>query len=228
MTYLSQNSRIPSMTIRRFPKWTALQFALDFYAFAFIIVFVFTQGLENTPLPPFLKFALGFFAIVWIGFIIDRTPPPVGRGRGVYRLPVHALSKRVNSIISFSPSSKAFALLALFPGKGPGRSLFTRGLTMIQWEKVNKEDTRRIHGLAKRAAEMGEREVIRYPLLDAHMDIAACHIAVPLDLEALAAANDDDFFQEIFGGIRRHLNRHTGELENSFTPCFALSSKPAS
>lgn len=75
MTYLSQNSRIPSMTIRRFPKWTALQFALDFYAFAFIIVFVFTQGLENTPLPPFLKFALGFFAIVWIGFIIDRTPP---------------------------------------------------------------------------------------------------------------------------------------------------------
>ena len=99
---------------------------------------------------------------------------------------------------------------------------------MIQWEKVNKEDTRRIHGLAKRAAEMGEREVIRYPLLDAHMDIAACHIAVPLDLEALAAANDDDFFQEIFGGIRRHLNRHTGELENSFTPCFALSSKPAS
>ena len=92
---------------------------------------------------------------------------------------------------------------------------------MIQWEKVNKEDTRRIHGLAKRAAEMGEREVIRYPLLDAHMDIAACHIAVPLDLEALAAANDEDFFQEIFAGIRRHLNRHTGELENSFTPRFA-------
>lgn len=44
---------------------------------------------------------------------------------------------------------------------------------------------------------------------------------LPLDWERLLAADDFNFFHDV-GGIRRHMNRFTGKLGNSFTPRFTL------
>lgn len=53
------------------------------------------------------------------------------------------------------------------------------------------------------------------------MDITAVHAnGNQLDLTALLAADDSNFAHDVFG-IRRHLNRDTGELEDFFTPRFS-------
>lgn len=50
------------------------------------------------------------------------------------------------------------------------------------------------------------------------MDLSACHAnGCPLDLEKLLAFDDFNFYHDIWG-IRRHLNRTTGKLENCFLP----------
>jgi len=51
------------------------------------------------------------------------------------------------------------------------------------------------------------------------MDLAAVHHRTPLNLEALAVASDFELAHDV-GGIRRHLNRRTGELEDCFVPRF--------
>jgi len=55
------------------------------------------------------------------------------------------------------------------------------------------------------------------------MDITACHNhACVLDLQRLSEAVDSDFLHDV-GGIRRHLNRETLELENCFVPRHAYT-----
>lgn len=59
-------------------------------------------------------------------------------------------------------------------------------------------------------------------LLAADMDITACHLnGCPLDLGKLMNARDGDFGHDVFG-IRRHINRTTGQLEEGFAPRCAL------
>jgi hypothetical protein len=59
-------------------------------------------------------------------------------------------------------------------------------------------------------------------LLETEMDITATHCnGCPLDLEKFLAAPDGDFGHDVFG-IRHHINRRTGELENMFLPRCAL------
>lgn len=54
--------------------------------------------------------------------------------------------------------------------------------------------------------------------LDLTMDLCATHAnGTPLDFEKLLAADRFNFLHDICG-IRRHLNRITGELENCFLP----------
>ena len=91
---------------------------------------------------------------------------------------------------------------------------------MIPWEQLTDQDVRPIHELAVRASKLAARESVTYPVLDASMDITAVHLHTPLDLNALACANDLEFAHDVFG-ILQHINRHTGELENGFTPRFA-------
>jgi hypothetical protein len=56
----------------------------------------------------------------------------------------------------------------------------------------------------------------------AYMDIEACHCnGMPLDLGKLLAADEFNFAHDIFG-IRRHINRKTGEIEGCFVPRCAL------
>jgi len=53
------------------------------------------------------------------------------------------------------------------------------------------------------------------------MDISACHNgACPLELERMAAAEDEDLAHDV-AGIYRHFDRETGMLTECFTPRFA-------
>lgn len=55
------------------------------------------------------------------------------------------------------------------------------------------------------------------------MDLTAVHAnGCPLDLSGLAQADEFDFSHDILG-IRRHLNRRTGKLEDCFVPRYAKS-----
>lgn len=66
-----------------------------------------------------------------------------------------------------------------------------------------------------------------YPFLDADMDITATHCnGNPLRLDDLLNADAFQFAHDI-GGIRRHLNRETGKLEDCFVPRFTVREKAA-
>lgn len=88
---------------------------------------------------------------------------------------------------------------------------------MINW-KVSKNDMRLIAQIAKRASGMAEMHGINYPVLEADMDITACHAnGNPLDLGRFLKADSFNFSHDAMG-IRRHINRQTGQLENCFVP----------
>jgi hypothetical protein len=53
--------------------------------------------------------------------------------------------------------------------------------------------------------------------LELHMDLAAVHASIGLDMERLLAAPDVDFFHDICG-IMRHIDRSTGDLRDCFLP----------
>lgn len=75
-----------------------------------------------------------------------------------------------------------------------------------------------IHEIARRAVSCTEN----YSLLDADMDITACHAnGCALDLIALLNASDGDFGHDVFG-IRQHIDRRTGKLGGLFHPRHAL------
>jgi uncharacterized protein DUF6874 len=86
---------------------------------------------------------------------------------------------------------------------------------------VTKTENKYIHKIAKRAAEMAKAAGITYDLLTTEMDIVACHAnGNPLKLDELLHADDSNFGHDVFG-IRRHINRDTGKLEDFFSPRFS-------
>lgn len=92
---------------------------------------------------------------------------------------------------------------------------------MISFETRNKEEARAISRIAQRAVLMAEKHGVSYAFMDADMDLTAAHCnGCRLDLGRLAAADDFNFAHDVFG-IRRHLNRETGKLENCFMPRYA-------
>ena len=68
---------------------------------------------------------------------------------------------------------------------------------MIPWTQIPDEDVRPLHNLAVRASKLADRGGFRYPVIDANMDLMACHLYVPLDLPALAGANDLEFAHDV-------------------------------
>lgn len=76
-----------------------------------------------------------------------------------------------------------------------------------------------IAAIAKRAIEMCRQLGMAIPdKMELEMDIEATHCGgCPLDLQRLLDARDGDFSHDI-GGIRRHLNRTTGQLGGCFSP----------
>lgn len=87
----------------------------------------------------------------------------------------------------------------------------------ISW-KTKPEEFDTISAVADRAANLAKSADIFYDKRMALMDITACHAnGNPLDLAALLAADDGTFGHDVFG-IRRHINRNTGALEDCFSP----------
>ena len=57
--------------------------------------------------------------------------------------------------------------------------------------------------------------------LEVEMDLTTCHAnGSPLKLAELLEASDDDLHHDI-DGVREHLDRHTGELLNCFSPRYS-------
>jgi hypothetical protein len=87
---------------------------------------------------------------------------------------------------------------------------------MISFE-CTKEEFITIGKIVKRA-----RKIV--PDVDAmslNMDISACHAnGCPLKLDELLAADGFNFSHDVFG-IRRHIDRKTGQLMDCFVPRFA-------
>lgn len=87
---------------------------------------------------------------------------------------------------------------------------------------TDRKSFRVITEIAQRAMGLGARENDPFTKMDITMDINAVHSnGCPLRLEALRDADAFNFSHDILG-IRRHLNRDTGKLENHFTPRFAV------
>ena len=86
---------------------------------------------------------------------------------------------------------------------------------MLTFAKFTRHEHLIVELIGKRAALLTGRTI-----LDHTMDISVVHAHTPLRLAELADAGEFDFAHDI-GGIGRHLNRETGELEDCFVPRFA-------
>lgn len=88
--------------------------------------------------------------------------------------------------------------------------------------KLNsKHEARTISAIAQRAVAIAASAGWKYEFMDADMDITACHAnGNPLKLDELLAADEFNFTHDVFG-IRRHLNRKTGKLEDYFSPRYS-------
>ena len=94
---------------------------------------------------------------------------------------------------------------------------------MITWTK-DKATMDLENQIARRAVKMAidvcEGD-FSYKQMDALMDIDACHSnGCPLKLQELLETNDVNFAHDVFG-IRRHIDRTTGKLQNCFLPRYA-------
>lgn len=83
---------------------------------------------------------------------------------------------------------------------------------------TTKDEAILIGQIIKRAINIGINVGDR---LSVHMDISACIAqGCPMKLQEWLDAPDFDFAHD-FNGIRRHINRQTGALEDFFLPRFA-------
>jgi hypothetical protein len=89
----------------------------------------------------------------------------------------------------------------------------------INWHATS-EDVGLIEQIADRAISHGL--YLRPEKLTAMMDVTATHLnGCPLDLPKLLDAPDFDFCHDV-GGIKRHIDRNTGQLGDCFLPrCWA-------
>ena len=88
--------------------------------------------------------------------------------------------------------------------------------------KVSAADMQLISRIARRAVLMAKKFGVNYSLMDANMDITACHAnGNQMNLAAFLAMDDTNFCHDAFG-IRRHINRDTGELMDCFVPRCSL------
>ena len=87
--------------------------------------------------------------------------------------------------------------------------------------KVSKDEMLKIRKLSAKAVSLAEKIGVDYKMTDIAMDLTACHAnGCKLKLEELLSADEFNFAHDVFG-IRRHLDRDTGELKDCFLPRFA-------
>jgi len=89
-------------------------------------------------------------------------------------------------------------------------------MTTIKWD-ATKKDVLLITEITKRAVK-GCPTSINY--LQLNMDITAVHCNDnPLRLEEFLNADEFNFWHDIYG-IRKHIDRNNGKLQNCFLPRF--------
>lgn len=88
----------------------------------------------------------------------------------------------------------------------------------VEFARFTPDELDHVARIVRRWQDLFLRPPAAYEI---HMDLAAVHAHTPLDLPGLAEASPLDFSHDL-SGIVRHLNRETGELEDSFLPRFAL------
>lgn len=89
---------------------------------------------------------------------------------------------------------------------------------------ASKDELAVIRKIADRAVALAESFGVDYASRTATMDISATHAnGNPLDLDGLLKSDDGNFAHDVFG-IRRHINRSTGKLEDCFVPRYTLRS----
>jgi len=92
--------------------------------------------------------------------------------------------------------------------------------------RLSDEDRALMLLCAQRATRIARAFKVRYPLIDAQLDLTVTHThGCALDFAGLLAARDSDFAHDVFG-INAHLDRRTGELKDCFVPRFARSNQP--
>lgn len=85
----------------------------------------------------------------------------------------------------------------------------------------SKQDSILISAITERAVKEAKAAGFDYDKLETMMDIIACHAnGNPLKLDQLFLADSFNFSHDVCG-IRRHINRETGKLENFFRPRFS-------
>lgn len=90
--------------------------------------------------------------------------------------------------------------------------------TKIVSFETTKKDGKLIRQIVGRAMALAAEYKVEYPRQDCEMDITACHAnGNRLDLQRLLAADEFNFSHDVFG-IRRHINRQTGQLKDCFVP----------
>lgn len=82
--------------------------------------------------------------------------------------------------------------------------------------KISKQSQLLISDIVKRASSFNSK----VDNLSLEMDLTCVHSQMELNLPELLRADSVNFCHDIFG-IRQHLNRQTGKLENFFVPRFA-------
>lgn len=97
---------------------------------------------------------------------------------------------------------------------------------MINFD-TSKNERMIISKIARRAVLLAKEAGISYDTIDAEMDISAVHCnGCQLRLKDLLDADDFNFSHDVFG-VRRHINRETGKLEDCFSPRFSVPENQA-
>lgn len=93
-------------------------------------------------------------------------------------------------------------------------------MAILNW-KLSPDDSKLVTAIAKRAVIRYRASDIVADPLNIEMDLTAVHNnGTPLRLKELLAADNFNLMHDI-GGIARHINRDTGQLEDFFVPRFA-------
>jgi hypothetical protein len=87
--------------------------------------------------------------------------------------------------------------------------------------KRDKKYFTTIHKIVLRAEKMAEKLGYHIDRLTMTIDLDKANDNFPIDFGALLKAKDGDFAHDVFG-IRKHMNRKTGKIEDCFLPRYAI------
>jgi hypothetical protein len=94
---------------------------------------------------------------------------------------------------------------------------------MIKWNRITRNEDPIIENIVQRLVKYGYEAGCPVDRMPASMDIRAAHLAHPLRLAELLAADEFNFKHDVYG-ILNHIDRNTGEMKDFFCPRFSFRS----